>query len=188
MGDAARAAVADERTHLELRLRNRLPDVRGPDRRNRTTGEESRAADFGASAGRVAGGGGARRRGSVLAMSTLDRLRGIVQGRSSVPVVAPELAEVRRGGTSVPPARNGSLGTADYARAAIILGGAVVERSEGAVIVVDREYRAGMRHGRTPIGEIASVITDGTDAMKLMAEAWPAAKGIGEPPPGLPLR
>ena len=44
MGDAARAAVADERAHLELRLRNRLPDVRGPDRRNRTAGEESGAA------------------------------------------------------------------------------------------------------------------------------------------------
>jgi uncharacterized protein YprB with RNaseH-like and TPR domain len=112
-------------------------------------------------------------------MSTLDRLRGIVQGRSSIPVVAPELAEVRRGGTSVPPARNGSLCTADYTRAAIILGGAVVESSEGAVIVVDREYRPDMLHGRLPIGHIVSVINDGADALQVMAQAWPAAKGIG---------
>ena len=62
-------------------------------------------------------------------------------------------------------------------RAAIILGGAVVERTEGAVIVVDREYRAGMLHGRIPIGDIVSVINDGADAMTLMAEAWPSAKG-----------
>jgi uncharacterized protein len=128
-------------------------------------------------------------------MSTLDRLRGIVQGRSSVPVVAPELA----GGTEVPPLRTNADAIVkpalrakadhtaradDIERAALILGGAVVERSEGAVIVVDREYRAGMRHGRTPIGEIAAVINDGIDAMKLMAEAWPSAKGIGDAPPG----
>ena len=99
-------------------------------------------------------------------MSTLDRLRGIVQARSPVPVVA--------GGSVDPPARPD-----DIARAAIILGGAVVERSEGAVIIVDREYRAGMLHGRLSIGDITSTINDGVDAMTLMAEAWPAAKGIG---------
>ena len=62
------------------------------------------------------------------------------------------------------------MGSADDARAALILGGAVVERTEGAVIVVDREYRAGMLHGRTPIGEIASVDQRRHDAMKLMAK------------------
>ncbi|MGH9219053.1 MAG: ribonuclease H-like domain-containing protein, partial [Vicinamibacterales bacterium] len=66
----------------------------------------------------------------------------------------------------------------DVARAAIILGGAVVERSEGAVIVVDREYRSGTMHGRLPIGDIASVIADGAEAMNVMAEAWPSAKGL----------
>ena len=60
-----------------------------------------------------------------------------------------------------------------------MLGGAVIERSEGMVIVIDREYRAGMLHGRRSIGEITSIINDGADAMTLMAEAWPSAKGIG---------
>ena len=72
----------------------------------------------------------------------------------------------------------------DAVNAALTLGGAVVERTEGAVIVVDREYRAGMLHGRLPIGDIVSVVNDGTDAMMLMAQAWPSAKGIGDAPPG----
>ena len=113
-------------------------------------------------------------------MSTLDRLRGIVQGRSPVPVLAPELPttdSVRGTGTSAPAI---SLGRADnIARAAINLGGAVVERSEGAVIVVDREYRPTSLHGRTSIGDIVSVINDGADALQVMARAWPAAEGIG---------
>lgn len=70
-------------------------------------------------------------------------------------------------------------GARDLVNAALTLGGAVVERTEGAVIVVDREYRAGQLHGRVPIGDIVSVIDDGTDAMTLMSEAWPSAKGIG---------
>lgn len=118
-------------------------------------------------------------------MSTLDRLRGIVRGRSSVPSLSPELAPAgsaeARNVTRNQTLRAKADHTAkadDIARAAIILGGAVVERSEGAVIVVDREYRADMLHGCLPIGEIASVINEGTDAMKVMAEAWPSAKGI----------
>ena len=72
-----------------------------------------------------------------------------------------------------------ALGTADYARAALTLGGALVERNDGAVIVVDREYREDMRHGQTRIGDIVDTIQDGLDAMRLMARAWPAAHGIG---------
>jgi hypothetical protein len=107
-------------------------------------------------------------------MSTLERLRGIVQGRSPVPSVAGPATDLVRSESD-----GFSRCRADQAaRAAIILGGAVVERSEGAVIIVDREYRAGMRHGRLAIGEIATIINDGGDAMTLMAEAWPAAKGI----------
>ena len=116
-------------------------------------------------------------------MSTLDRLRGIVQGRSPVPVVAPELT----GGTKVPPRRpalNQAARADDIARAAIILGGAVIERSEGAVIVVDREYRSNALHGRLPIGDIVSAINAGGDALQLMAQAWPAAKGIAHPAGG----
>ena len=124
-------------------------------------------------------------------MSTLDRLRGIVHGpRAAVPVVAPDaqITEQHRlesdGFLARHSAeRDGGSPRLDVARdivnAALTLGGAVVERSEGAVIVVDREYRAGMLHGRTLIGEIVSVIDEGAEAMKLMAEAWPAAKGIG---------
>ena len=128
-------------------------------------------------------------------MSTLDRLRGIVQGRSSVPNLAPELmpggsAEARNATVkqAVRVKADHAARTDDIARAAIIVGGAIVERSEGAVIVVDREYRAAMLHGRLPIGEITSVINDGTDAMKLMAEAWPSAKGIVNVEAGLQTR
>ena len=139
-------------------------------------------------------------------MSTLDRLRGIVRGRAPVPVVAPALSDalagpstfaqtatadkegqdlrtVRRAGSLDPAAR---IGAAEYARAAIVLGGAVVERSEGAVIVVDREYRSNALHGRLPIGDVASVISQGTDALRVMAAAWPSAQGIVDVEAGLP--
>ncbi len=36
-----------------------------------------------------------------------------------------------------------------------------------------------MLHGRIPIGDVVSEIHDGTDALNLMAQAWPSAKGIG---------
>jgi uncharacterized protein YprB with RNaseH-like and TPR domain len=107
-------------------------------------------------------------------MSTLDRLRGIVQARSPVPTVAPDPRQNERSES------DGFSHRFDHsARAAITLGGAVIERSEGLVIVVDREYRAGMLHGRRSIDEITSIINDGAEAMTLMAEAWPSAKGIG---------
>ena len=109
-------------------------------------------------------------------MATLDRLREIVrtQRPSSVPVVD------RRGGSLDPPAAPVEpLGAPDPTRAALTLGGAVVEHSDGAVIVVDREYRADMLHGRLPIGDIVSTISDGDDALRLMALAWPSASGIG---------
>ena len=113
-------------------------------------------------------------------MATLDRLREIVKNhRSAVPQVAgaaaPALPTSRSAAADAP-----ALQTSAHhlVNAAITLGGAVLERSEGAVIVVDREYRAEMLHGRTPIGEIAATITAGLDAMKLMAKAWPAAEGI----------
>jgi uncharacterized protein YprB with RNaseH-like and TPR domain len=87
----------------------------------------------------------------------------------------------RRGGSLGPPAAAiEPLGAPDYTRAALELGGALVEHSDGAVIVVDREYRADVLHGRTPIGEIVSTIADGDDALKLMAQAWPSANGIVE--------
>ncbi len=110
-------------------------------------------------------------------MATLDRLREIVRNtRSSVPVVS--IRQRRAGGRRLQPSPEPSrLEPPDHARAALELGGAVVEHSDGAVIVVDREYRADMLHGRTPIGEIVSTITDGDDAMQLMAKAWPVGAG-----------
>ena len=120
-------------------------------------------------------------------MSTLDRLREIVKPRSAVPIVADDARlegdgfSRRLDGVGRRPTR-----ADDVARAAIILGGVVVERSEGAVIVVDREYRSGMLHGRLSIGDIVSVIDDGSDALKVMAEAWPSAKGIADVEAGLP--
>src|SRR5688572_2508732 len=111
-------------------------------------------------------------------MSTLDRLRDIVKvSRSPVPTVAPELrnenARLEGDGFSRRLTR-----ADDTARAAIILGGAVVERSEGAVIIVDREYRSTALHGRTAIGDTVSIINDGGDALQVMARAWPSAEGI----------
>src|SRR5688500_11015332 len=108
-------------------------------------------------------------------MSTLDRLREIVKPRSPVPVVAPESGSPFLG---LPGGGSPFLGLPDYTRAAIILGGAVVERSEGAVIVVDREYRPPSLHGRTSIGDTVSIINDGGDALQVMAQAWPSAEGI----------
>jgi uncharacterized protein YprB with RNaseH-like and TPR domain len=114
-------------------------------------------------------------------VATLDRLREIVKNHrpSAVPVVSPEArpaAPIDPAPAAATAARRSSAD--DLVNAAITLGGAVVERSDGAVIVVDREYPADMLHGRLPIGEIASTIAEGLDAMKLMARAWPAAEGI----------
>jgi uncharacterized protein len=116
-------------------------------------------------------------------MATLDRLRDIVKTHrsSAVPVVAPEArSEGRSEGEGFSPrldVRRDHSG--DIVNAAITLGGAVVEHSDGAVIVVDREYPCDMLHGRTPIGEIVSTITEGEDALQLMAKAWPSSRGIG---------
>jgi uncharacterized protein YprB with RNaseH-like and TPR domain len=109
-------------------------------------------------------------------MATLDRLREIVKHHrpSAVPVV-----DDRRGGSSDPPAPIATpVDPVDHARAALELGGALVEHAEGTVIVVDREYTADMRHGHLPIGDIVSTITSGTDALRLMGQAWPAANGV----------
>ena len=110
-------------------------------------------------------------------MATLDRLREIVKAhRPAVPIVADDAATARAVALQ---ATTDLIEPEDHARAALILGGALVERSDGAVIVVDREYTADMLHGRTPIGEIIATIEEGSEALQLMAKAWPAAQGIG---------
>lgn len=107
-------------------------------------------------------------------MSTLDRLRGIVQGTrpSAVPVVSPELeAAVPEGQDFSPgPARRGH----DIAHAATVLGGTVVERAEGAVILVDREYRADDLHGRKRIGDVIDTLLAEQEALATLAPAWSA--------------
>jgi uncharacterized protein YprB with RNaseH-like and TPR domain len=116
-------------------------------------------------------------------MATLDRLRDIVKNHrpSAVPEIAPE-ARLESDGFSrrLTPEAAKAASLQTMTTAALELGGALVERAKGAVIVVDREYTAGMRHGHTPIGAIVSTITEGLDAMKVMARAWPSAQGIGE--------
>ncbi len=105
-------------------------------------------------------------------MSTLnDRLRGIVQGTRwprAVPVVAPDAAVGLQ-----PPAFRPAT-PARIREAATTLGGAVTERSDGAAIVVDREYRADDLHGRQRIGDLIDTIHEGRDAMATMARAWPS--------------
>jgi uncharacterized protein YprB with RNaseH-like and TPR domain len=115
-------------------------------------------------------------------MSTLDRLRGIVQGTkpSAVPAVEPELARSEGDGFSH---RLSGPATAEAvalraAKAASVLGGTVVERAEGAVIVVDREYRANELHGRQRIGDIIDTLLDEQEALATMARAWPSAHGV----------
>jgi len=113
-------------------------------------------------------------------MATLDRLREIVKNHrpSAVPIVegastdAPLHIDAER--------RGGSLDPPEYTRAALELGGALVEHADGVVIVVDREYRADTLHGRMPIGEIVSTISEGVDALSLMGKAWPSASGVVE--------
>ncbi len=127
--------------------------------------------------------------------SITDRLRGIVQGTrpSPIPVVSPELSDRSenvecRGGSFLPAeARSAKVGDPPgRARAASVLGGAVIERANGAAIIVDREYPADALHGRQRIGDLVATLREGQDAMATMARAWPKAKGIGgDKPSGL---
>ncbi|HYE85846.1 MAG TPA: ribonuclease H-like domain-containing protein [Vicinamibacterales bacterium] len=117
-------------------------------------------------------------------MATLDRLREIVRSHRG---------DTESGGASrpyppppSPTAPSVARDTIDHTRAALELGGAVVEHAEGSVIVVDREYTAGMRHGHVPIGGIVSTIRNGQDALQLMARAWPSfAPRAAGPAPSL---
>lgn len=55
----------------------------------------------------------------------------------------------------------------------------MLERADGAVIIVDREYRANDLHGRARIGDLIDTIVEGQEALATMARAWPSAKGVG---------
>jgi uncharacterized protein len=115
-------------------------------------------------------------------MATLDRLREIVRHHkpSAVPVVDSSGESL----DSPAPVAIHPVQPVDHARAALELGGALVEHAAGSVIVVDREYTADMRHGQMPIGDIVATITNGTDALQLMGQAWPSfAPGASEGKP-----
>ncbi|MDP3719124.1 MAG: ribonuclease H-like domain-containing protein [Acidobacteriota bacterium] len=109
-------------------------------------------------------------------MSTLDRLRGIVLGArpAAVPVVSPELERSESDGFShrLPGPAMAEAVALRTSRAASLLGGIVVETAEGAVIVVDREYRANDRHGHRRIGDVIDTINEEQDALATLARAW----------------
>jgi len=117
-------------------------------------------------------------------VSTLDRLRGIVQGTrpSAIPVVSPELERSESDGFShrLPRPATAEAVALRTSLAASTLGGTIVERADGAVILVDREYRADDLHGRRRIGDIVETIKEGRDALATMARAWST---VALPPP-----
>lgn len=120
---------------------------------------------------------------SDVSTSLKDRLRGIVGG--AVPRVEPD--------AGAPPAGaelrdiHGMIGVdggpglirtaSDHARnAADALGGVVLAHDEGPVVLVDRQYSASDRHGRTPVGEIVDTLAGGTEALDLLSRAWPSVR------------
>jgi uncharacterized protein YprB with RNaseH-like and TPR domain len=94
-----------------------------------------------------------------------ERLRGIVSG--AVPRVAP-LAVASR-----PSAVDGT----NLYTCANVLGGAVIERPEGAIVVVDRFYAPDRLHGRERIGAMAETLTHGQSGLETLGAAWPAGAG-----------
>jgi hypothetical protein len=65
-----------------------------------------------------------------------------------------------------------------------VLGGGVLERHEGAVIVVDRRYAVDRSHGRERVGDVVETLQAGTDALAVLQKAWPA-KGTQPTPAGV---
>jgi uncharacterized protein YprB with RNaseH-like and TPR domain len=57
------------------------------------------------------------------------------------------------------------------AAAALQLGGRLVERNEGAVVVVERSYATTTRHGRMTIADIVGTLLGGRDELALLASA-----------------
>ncbi len=106
-----------------------------------------------------------------------DRLRGIVHGSrpSAVPVLAPDVDAVAVPEWPHPHSRSESE-EATYARAAAILGGSVVARDNGSVIVVEREYSADSLYGRLLIGDLVGTIGEGQHAIAMLKQAWPSTR------------
>lgn len=93
--------------------------------------------------------------------SLADRLRGIVSPQSVLSPQSPVLG-------------SGPTGAVHLARTADVLGGRVVERAEGAVVVVDRHYAVDRSHGRVRIGDMVETLQNGGDALQILHRAWPS--------------
>ncbi len=125
-----------------------------------------------------------------------DRVRDIVGAHSAVPRVEADATEadqeVRSGRPSFdfardrlgPPPRAGlrvgDPGRRPNAAAASILGGEWRERGEGPLILVDRFYPAGARHGRVSVASIVEQLATGREALGVLARAWPSARGLDD--------
>jgi uncharacterized protein YprB with RNaseH-like and TPR domain len=99
-----------------------------------------------------------------MGISLGDRLRGIV----NIPIHSSDAPPSSRS-VDRPPMDESSL-----ERTAAVLGGTVVERAEGAVIVVDRHYAVDRSHGRIRMGEIVETLQGGTDSLAILQRAWPS--------------
>jgi uncharacterized protein len=104
----------------------------------------------------------------MLKPSLAERLRAVVGGAASaVPRVEPGEAE-------------GSAASASdrAGRAAAALGGAVREAPGGRCIVVDRDYRAGDRHGRHAVASIVRMLQASIEGFATLGRAWPGTRGV----------
>jgi uncharacterized protein len=97
--------------------------------------------------------------------SLADRLRGIV----NVPVLAPEAPP------SIESADSRSTARSAFSRTADILGGRLVERPEGAVVVIDRHYAVDRAHGRTRVADVIETLRAGSDALGVLQRAYGTA-------------
>jgi uncharacterized protein len=107
-----------------------------------------------------------------MSLSLGDRLRQVVGG--SVPRVSHDaIVSESLSGERIDrsPNRAGSL---DGHRLADVLAGQWIEcGGDGAAVVVDRYYTADRRHGRERIGTFVDTLEAGTNALEVLARAWP---------------
>ena len=99
-----------------------------------------------------------------------DRLRQVVAGANGhlMPV---------HGVESPPASPQRAPVKIDGRRVAGILAGDWLESADGAVLVVDRYYASDRRHGREPVGGIVETIENGSGALEILSNAWPARAG-----------
>lgn len=126
-----------------------------------------------------------------MAVSLGERLRQVIGG--TVPRVHPDARPVESVLTPEGTERPAASETSDHAididrgpvfrlappkrldgpRAADVLGGAFIERSDGAVLVVDRYYAPDRTHGRVRVGDIVDTLEARYEALAVLGRAWP---------------